>query len=529
MVAHLRPILFGFLSLALGIWLATLWLYESMWYLIVILSVLVLCLAMLLFRLFTKRNKFVNYFYNIRKYVICILIPLVLGVGICHITNLIYTVDFKPQYDKTYGISGIVDSNYIIKDKGAYFVLSNVKIIEDDEITELKRNVFVYIYNENNKKYSEDELEKIKPGNILLMNSEVSITPVFSKTGINSFAYSNNFQHSVFTTLSEIDVIDGKMGMWDSIREYIRNLYDTYMDERYAGLAFSVLIGDKTALEDDIALNFQLSGIAHVVAVSGLNTAFIMMLLLFILNKCRAKRWIKLIVVITILGFYAILCDLAPSVIRASLMSIFLLISQLFGKQPDSMNSVALSGILLLLIYPLYIFDLGFLLSYAGVFGIFLLYPVLKGWLDRFKCPKITDTIALNLSATIVTAPLIINSFEYFSIIGLIANLVLVPLFGFAFMILFGITLLALIIPYAGYLFSVIQYGFWLVDKGAMLFASVPFAVIKMKPMAPYALVGYFCSCFYSSRFCIANKPLKITLIIATFSVFLVGFIISLI
>ena len=70
------------------------------------------------------------------------------------------------------------------------------------------------------------------------------------------------------------------------------------MDERYAGLAFSVLVGDRAELAFDIQDNFQITGIAHVVAVSGLNTAFIMMLLLWLLRVFKANRWVKLTTVI---------------------------------------------------------------------------------------------------------------------------------------------------------------------------------------------------------------------------------------
>lgn len=528
MIAHFRPIFMSFVSLALGLWLGKIWLYDSIWYFVVIVSILVFCLFMLLFRIKFKQNKFVNYFWNIRKWTICILIPLLIGFGLFYLVYIAYTIDFEPADDETYNISGTIDTNYIIKEKGVYFIISDVSIQTDgDENIELERNVFVYIYHPEDEPYTKDDLTSIKPGTKILIQGELTTASVFDDDDIYSFAYTNNFQHTTFTSLDDIVISGGSMGFWDSVREYIRSLYDRYMDERYAGLAFSVLVGDKTALPDDISLNFQISGIAHVVAVSGLNTAFIMMLLMYILNKCRVNRWIKLSIVIAILWFYAMLCGMAPSVVRASLMSIFLLTGQLFGKQSDSLNSISLSGILLLLIYPLYIFDLSFLLSYMGVFGIFLLYAVFKRWLRVKKGAFIRDNIALTLSATIGTLPLIINAFGYVSIIGLVANLVLVPLFGYAFMILFGVTLVALVIPLAGYLFTAIQYGFWVVDKGAMIFASVPYATVDIKPIVDYALAGYYCCMFFSSRFCIANPYAKAILVEITASVFIVGTILS--
>lgn len=528
MIAHFRPIFVCFIALALGLWLGKIWLYDSIWYFVLVVSILVFCLFMLLFKIKFKQSKFVDFFWNIRKWVICILIPVLVGFGLFYLVYVSFKIDFKPKTGETYNISGTIDTNYIIKEKGVYFIISNVSVTHDRTGTAyLDRNVFVYLCHPENGQYTEEDLVGLKPGIRIVVEGELTPAYVFAYDGIYSFAYTNNFQHATYTTLENISILGGQMGFWDSVREYIRELYCKYMDARYAGLAFSVLVGDKTALPSDIALNFQISGIAHVVAVSGLNTAFIMMLLMFILNKCRINRWVKLSIVVGILWFYAMLCGMAPSVVRASLMSIFLLIGQLFGKQTDSLNSISLSGILLLLIFPLYIFDLSFLLSYAGVFGIFLLYPVFKKWLKVKKGSFIRDNLALTLSATLGTLPLIINAFGYVSIVGLLANLILVPLFGYAFMVLFGATLLALLIPFAGYLFSIIQYGFWVVDKGAMLFASVPYAIVEVKPIADYALAGYYGCMFFSSRFCVANPYAKALLIEITATVFIVGTILS--
>lgn len=281
------------------------------------------------------------------------------------------------------------------------------------------------------------------------------------------------------------------------------------------------------SLDPEIAYNFQISGIMHVVAVSGLNTAFIMLLLLWLLNKFRANRWVKLGIIVVVLGFYSLLCDMTPSVVRSSMMSIFLITAQLFGKQRDDLTSISLSGIILLLLFPLYIFDLSFLLSYLGVFGIFLLYKPLVRGLTKIKFGRLAGPVALTISATLMTAPIVINAFGYFSLIGLLANLVLVPLFGYVFMLLFGATLIVLVLPFMRGLLWVLQWGFWLVDKGAWLFASVPNAMVLLRPIPNWSLVGYYMSAFYSSQHCVARLSLKIPLIVVGFAVFLVGFVLS--
>ncbi len=453
------------------------------------------------------------------------------GFGMYQIDYARHTLTFTPNEDTNYNIYGTVDGNYIEKEKGVYFIINNVKVVSEYSTSgtiSLDSNVFIYLYyRDGETSYSESELSKILPGNEIVLTSKLVATPVFAKSQINTFAYSNNYQYSCFTDLDSITFIDGEMGFWDSLRERIRNMYKQNMGDKYAGLAFSVLVGDRTELDPDIAYNFQISGIMHVVAVSGLNTAFIMILLLWALKKVRANRWIKVGVIFTILLFYAILCDMTPSIVRSSMMSIFLISAQLFGKQRDDLTSISLSGIILLIIYPMYVFDLSFLLSYLGVFGIFLLNKPIERGLTRLKFGKLSAPIALTMSATLMTAPIIINAFGYFSLVGLLANLILVPLFGYVFMILFCITLIALIIPFVDRILWLLQWGFWLVDKGAWLFASVPYASVPLNKIPDWALVGWYLGTFFCSQQCVAKAKIKVPLSLTSLSVFGVGFVLS--
>jgi len=530
MIAHFRIIFFAFLSLALGIWLGKLYQYNSVWFLFGVLIFLGIMLVLLALHFVFKKSKFFDHIWSLRKLWVVVVIFISFGLGLYFIDYARHKLTFTPDEDVNYNIYGTVDINYIEKEKGVYFIISDVSAVSENSYVskKLDGNVFVYMYyREDETSYSEEELSKILPGNKIVLTSKLTTTPVFGKSEINSFAYSNNYQYTCFTDLDSITFIEGQMNFWDSLREHIRGMYKQFMDPKYAGLAFSVLVGDRTELDTGIAYNFQISGIMHVVAVSGLNTAFIMILLLWALKKVRANRWVKLSTIIVILLFYAILCDMTPSVVRSSMMSVFLITAQLFGHQRDDLTSISLSGIILLILFPMYVFDLSFLLSYLGVFGIFLLYKPLNRGLSRLKFGWLASPIALTVSATLMTAPIIINAYGYFSLIGLIANLVLVPLFGYVFMILFCITLVALIIPWVASTLWVLQWGFWLVDKGAWLFASVPYASVNLSKIPDWSLVGWYLCTFFCSQQCVAKARTKMILFVTTFSVFLVGFLLS--
>ncbi len=531
MIAHYRPIFITFLALAFGIWLASLYYYGNSWAMYLVYGIFAVMLVGCLISIFV-RCKWLRFFANIKWHVLTMVIPMMLGMGLYHITYANLVPDFEPTEDVTYGIYGTVHTNYITKEKGVYFIADNVQIVEGTTVHETKYNVFVYIYYEAGQtSFAPEQLDMIKVGNQVILHSRLLSTPIFDDDEINSFAYKMNFEYSAFVTIDDLTAVQGKMGFWDSAREYIRDIYNDYMSPKYAGLAFSILVGDSTQLDSEIINDFQVSGIMHVVAVSGLNTAFIMLLLLWVLRKLKANKYIQLIVVIVILTFYSLLCAMTPSVVRASLMSIFLLVGQLFGKQSDNLNSIALSGILLLLLYPLYVFDLSFLLSYLGVFGIFLLYRPLAQWFTKvLKFKKLAEAIALMLSATIATSPIVINAFGYFSIVGFVANIVLVPEFGYAFMLLFFVTLFSMLLPFVfGYLLKVVEWGFVALTFGAKIFASVPYASIELKRIPTWALTSHYVGMFASSRYCvIQNKVVKLTVPILLYLIFVVGFVLSL-
>ena len=527
MIAHFRPIFFAFLGLMFGLWLMKLYYYNSPYFLYAVLAVFVIVFIFILLWFANKDNKFFQFFHSIRYKYLAIALFTLLGSGLYLISTAVYTLDFHPDENVTYGVVGTIDTNYIQTEKGTYFFISNVSVLNESDVIDLKRNMYVYISHAEKGAPGEEQLSLILPGNIILFSAEIVEAPVFDADEINYFAFRNNFEHAAYIEIGDILVTGGQMGFLDSVREYIREMYHNYMDDRYAGLAFSVLVGDRTELPRDISDNFSISGIAHVVAVSGLNTAFIMMLLLWLLKKLKANRWVKLITVIVVLVFYALLCDMTPSVVRASLMSIFLLVGTLFGKQADKLNSISLAGIVTLLFSPVSLFDLSFLLSYTGVFGIFLLYPVMQRAFRFLKWRKLIDATALTVSATIGTAPLVINAFGYFSLIGFVANLVLVPLFGYAFMILFVVTLCALIIPYIAGTLYVFQYGFWLVDKGAMLCASVPFASATVPKTNEFALACYYLGTFAASRYNLVSQKTKVISVVLCFSVYFVCLIIG--
>ncbi len=214
---------------------------------------------------------------------------------------------------------------------------------------------------------------------------------------------------------------------------------DMYRKMGFRGDELAVLsaltVGDKDELSEDIIETYSVAGASHVLALSGLHIGFISALLLFALsplwNRWRFLKPFLLLSVIVLLWGFAFLTGLSSSVVRAVIMCSFGLISTLFSTcQKLTVNTLAVTAFLMLLFNPVWLFDVGFQLSFIAVTAILLLQPGLYGLLSfrNTVLQKVWGLIAVSIAAQIGTAPLVMLYFSRFSTHFLLTNLWVIPL-----------------------------------------------------------------------------------------------------
>ena len=197
------------------------------------------------------------------------------------------------------------------------------------------------------------------------------------------------------------------------------NLYEKLsknIGSRKAGLVMSISLGYKEELSDEDDADMSEIGMIHAISVSGLHVGIIFV----VIKKLIKKTEYSLIIT----GLYVILTGAAFSSIRAFIMLSICNLALKFRKNNNSLSSLLISAIIILIIKPYAIFSLGFQLSYMAVLGILLF----SKWISRklFLLPKfIRSNIAVSLSAQIFTLPIIILHFNKVSILSIIANLFL--------------------------------------------------------------------------------------------------------
>lgn len=195
-----------------------------------------------------------------------------------------------------------------------------------------------------------------------------------------------------------------------------------------AGLLIALITGNRTYMDPKTISEFNLSGTAHMIAVSG----YKLTLVIIALEHSTAyfsKKWV--IAVSSLFSiFYATIAGFAPAVLRAVVMSFLYVLARFHGRKYSLLNALIFTAAVLVFLDPLILkYDLGFILSFGGILGIIFFSPLLKPLFERIpNYFGIKEIFISTVSAQLATTPIIILYFGRFSLIAPLANLLVVPL-----------------------------------------------------------------------------------------------------
>jgi competence protein ComEC len=228
------------------------------------------------------------------------------------------------------------------------------------------------------------------------------------------------------------------------------------------GEAFDVLsaitLGSRYNLDPETTRSFIKTGTIHVLAVSGGNVAviyFFLYLLFGFLNK-RKTLFLFALVILTGIWIYTFITGLSPSVLRAAVMFSFIVIGKNLKRNPDVYNSLASSAFILLFLQPALLFDAGFELSYAAVFSIVSIQPLLYKicFFRLWIMDKLWILFTVSVAAQIGTLPFSLWYFHQFPSYFWITNIVVVPFISIFLYLSILILLIAPVFSYIGFLMA---------------------------------------------------------------------------
>jgi competence protein ComEC len=226
------------------------------------------------------------------------------------------------------------------------------------------------------------------------------------------------------------------------VRRKLSDALGLALPEPQSSLAQGILLGQKSALPADVAADLNATNTSHLVVVSGENvvlvSAFATALLAWLVGRRRA-----LVLSIAVVAAYAMLIGASPSVMRATIMGVLLIVASLAGRPSSGITSILFAAAVMCGVDPRIDRDLSFQLTFAATLGIVYLASPIREWtiewcariLRRDAVPRwlsawFAEPLGVTLAATIATEPLIAMNFGRVSLVALPANLLVVPVFG---------------------------------------------------------------------------------------------------
>lgn len=245
----------------------------------------------------------------------------------------------------------------------------------------------------------------------------------------------------------------------------------------------ALTLGYKRDLEPETKRIFSAAGAMHVLAVSGLHVGILFMVFSYVfgfLRKRKTGKYIFVISAILLLWAYAFITGLSPSVLRASTMFTIVIIGSNINRRASIYNSLSASALFLLILNPNNLFEVGFQLSYAAVFGIVFLQPKFdKLFLPKNKILKFFwSLLTVSLAAQLATFPLTSFYFNQFPTFFWLTNLIVIP----AVTLLIPMGILLLMVSKITYLSVGITFAVkWLING--------VYAILQFIENLPYSII----------------------------------------
>ncbi|MCG7753399.1 ComEC/Rec2 family competence protein [Flavihumibacter cheonanensis] len=370
--------------------------------------------------------------------------------------------------------------------KSARFTMQVKSVITRDGINQYRKGRFLLYLPKDQSGY-------LQPGSTYLLPAD-RLKKLIPNRNPGSFDFAvynhkKNIFHQLYLDSSQLVAFpssyENRYRTWlTSAQQVALEAMDTSIPVPHNQLAKALLIGYREEVDKELLDTYSQTGVVHVIAVSGMHLGLIFLILqrilLFPESRFPFTKWIKFLLVVVFTWFFAAVAGSAGSIIRAASMFSFILFAKLLRKPVNSFQSISLTAFILLLIDPNWLWDAGFLLSFAALLSI-VLYQKSFFNLVAVQNPimnAVWELSAVTIAAQILTIPICILLFHQLPVYFLPANLMAVPLSSMALIGTLALWMTAAIgftIPFLG---TLTGYFIHWMNLGIELISRLPGALI---------------------------------------------------
>lgn len=342
-----------------------------------------------------------------------------------------------------------------------------------------------------------DSIYKIKFGDIILTNS--SLRPIENFIDSSSFDYKRMMKRkkiydNVFLSNADWKRVAENQGNLliakaRMINKYCQNkLLNSKLPKQEAALAIGMLLGEKEYIDEDTQENFREAGLTHILVVSGMNIAIILIVLesflkLFFFSRERLIVVRKFILVLMAFALCFVV-SLTPSALRVAIMMLAFLFSKQSNRGYDSLNVFFVTVFIFLIFDPMVLFDWSFQFSFLAVFGIILFASWKHRLFHKFKFNYFlrqgVSAAGMTLSAQTFLFPLLLWRFRVIYPYMLLFNIIIVPFMSIVLITIILFLLLSDIAFVGTIVETLMHWELYLLLKLVGVTDSLPYAAIEI-------------------------------------------------
>lgn len=332
----------------------------------------------------------------------------------------------------------------------------------------------------------------------IFRGDEVAVTGRFQRT--DEIAGEDPSFRDYLTSQGAHGVVRGEVIVQQShvtwiqrIREHLVGRLYRLFPEPEGTLAAAMIFDERGGIPDDVQDEFRMTGTSHILAISGSNITLLAGMLLVVFLIVPINPWWRTVIMLGIMWLYIILIDRPVSAVRANVFWTAALLAFRLSSLVSLASVVVLAVLLMVSLKPVMLLDVGFQLSVAAVTGIGLALFLAKRLFLEGKRLGLPDLALSSVGAFMATWPIVMYHFDSLAWIGLLANLVVVPLMS----LLYDLMVVTLLIDFVSHLMASVAAGvahaLWIgIHIATHWFALVPYGYIEDVGLPVWAIFAYY-------------------------------------
>ncbi|MEK7376046.1 MAG: ComEC/Rec2 family competence protein, partial [Candidatus Margulisiibacteriota bacterium] len=379
--------------------------------------------------------------------------------------------------------------------------VSGSKISFDLKETDSGKNIRVMIFSDKEKYQYGDQI-KLKgkviksktPGN----PGEMDYDDYLKRKGI-----SNSI--SVFPDKDGFPEVTAKnKGNWFissslTLKNKVIALHKNSMPEPYASLFGSIIFGMKgSPIPDEIKSRYQKSGVVHILVASGQQVSILIGVCLLAFSALRMPAAFILIITSFITWSFAAMAGFGASIVRSAIMGQIMIAGKIFDREGDFLNSLCLAALVLLVIDPYNLFDIGFQLSFLATWSLVYAAPLINEALQKHIPKFAAGSMSIAMAPVLATSPISAYNFSQLTPVAFLSNIIVVPMAEALTVFGFISTAAGLILPFLSYFLDGFIFALmYTLDLSVSCFSRLPGAYTYIEKPAFIWIIFYYAFLVY--------------------------------